>query len=44
MYDFIRDIKSAIGTGNTRSNVEEYLGRELSSYELKALKSARVIR
>lgn len=44
IYDTVRDVKSAIGTGNTKSEIEDYLGYELS-YELeKALKSAGVIR
>ena len=44
MYDFVRDIKGAVGTGNSQGNVENYLGRDLSSSEVRALKQARVIR
>ena len=44
IYDTVRDIKSAMGTGNSQSSVEDYLGYRLSGELIKALKSARVIR
>ena len=44
LYDFVRDIKSAMGTSNTKSAVEDYLGRELNYEESQALENARVIK
>jgi hypothetical protein len=44
MYDLVRDLKSALGTGNSQSAVEDYLGYTLDYQTVKALKRARVIR
>jgi len=44
LYDFVRDIKSAVGTNNNASAVIDYLGRRLSKSEYAALAQAGVIR
>ena len=44
LYDFVRDIKRALGTGNSPQTVINYLGRRLSKSEYAALASAGVIR
>lgn len=43
LYDFVNDIKRAIGKGNKTYEVENYLGRELNYEEKEALKSAGVL-
>jgi len=43
-YDFVRDIKSACGKGNSISDIEEYLMRKLSSHEIQILKQNKVVR
>lgn len=37
LYDFVRDIESALGQRAPRWQIEDYLGRKLSSSELSAL-------
>ena len=37
LYDFVRDIESALGRRAPRWQIEDYLGRKLSSSELSAL-------
>ncbi len=44
LYDFVRDVKSAIGTNNHVSVVLNYLGRKLSRAEYAALAQAGVIK
>ena len=43
MYDFVNDIKRAIGMNNSKQEVEKYLMRELSYDEELALVRAKVI-
>ena len=44
LYDFVRDVKSAIGTGNSPQTVIKYLGRRLSTSEYAVLAKAGVIK
>tara|TARA_R110001592_G_scaffold120545_3_gene325010 strand:- start:88343 stop:88864 length:522 start_codon:yes stop_codon:yes gene_type:complete len=37
MYDFARDIKSALGPRPSSGEVEQYLGRKLTKYEREAI-------
>lgn len=44
LYDLINDLKRAGLRNTSRYNVEDYLGRILSSYEVNALTRAGIIR
>lgn len=44
IYDLVSDLVRILGRNNSQSRVEGYLGRSLSSYEVRELKRARVIR
>jgi len=44
IYDFLRDLKNALGNSATADEVEEYLGGELNSYEESELRKAGFLR
>ena len=44
LYDFVRDIKSAVGSNASLNNIEYYLGREINYEERQALINAGVLR
>lgn len=44
LYDFVKDIKSALGTGNSVGTVISYLGRKMSTDEYRELIKAGVMK
>ncbi|MDA9268179.1 hypothetical protein N9P60_00275 [bacterium] len=44
LYDFVRDIKSAVGSNASLNNIEYYLGRDINDEERGALINAGVLR
>jgi trehalose-6-phosphate synthase len=44
LYDFVKDMKSALGTGNSVGTVISYLGRKMSTDEYRELIKAGVMK
>ena len=44
LYDFVKNIKSAVGSNASLNNIEYYLGREINYEERQALINAGVLR
>ncbi|MDB4276936.1 hypothetical protein N9864_00275 [bacterium] len=44
LYDFVRDIKSAVGSNASLNNIEYYLGRDINDEERGALINAGILR